>query len=224
MGRRIFKTFKFIIECILDVIYPKDDRCIYCQKEYAKDDVCFQCKKDIYFLNEPFLIYHDNKSYKCYSIAKHKGVIRDLVMRLKYSSEFYSADILAKYLIFMINEKNIKADAVTFVPLSRKTYNKRGYNQAEVLAKKVAEKLGIPCKAMLKKVKETKDQIGLTSLERWQNIDGCFKFNYKKDVFEKVIVIDDVVTTGATIINCTKELKENGVKKVFILTVTKSIV
>lgn len=225
MGRGIYKTSKYIINCILDIIYPSDNTCVICKNYALSNNLCAICRKDIEIINKPFYIYHGGDKYKCYSIAEHTLIMRDIVMKLKYESNFTCGEILANYMKRLIIEKNIEIDVITFVPISRKTYNKRGYNQAKVIAKKLSEKLDIPCKQMIKKVKETKDQIGLTSWERWRNVKGCFKFvKSSNSNFENVLLIDDVVTTGATLINCSKTLKENGIKKVFILTGTKSVV
>lgn len=225
MGRGIYKASKYIINCILDIIYPDNNACVICKDYALSHNLCTRCKKDIEIIDKPFYIYHNGEKYKCYSIAEHKLVMRDIVMKLKYESNFTCGEILANYMKKLIIQKNIKIDVITFVPISKKTYNKRGYNQAKVIAKKLSEKLDIPCKQLIKKVKETKDQIGLTSWERWRNVEGCFKsVKSSNSNFENVLLIDDVVTTGATLINCSKALKENGVKKVFILTGTKSVV
>ena len=102
---------------------------------------------------------------------------------------------------------------------------KRGFNQCEIIARKLGEKLDLPVYSDIVKIKNTKEQKALSKEERFINIKGAFKVKNSNNIKnKKIILIDDVITTGATLLECEKVLKENGVKEIKILTVAKSYI
>jgi len=225
VGRRIFKILKYLIHCISLVIYPTKEQCIIC-KSYTKDKIiCNGCESKIKFINKSYYIIKENKRYKCYIIAKHDDIIKKLVLSLKYFNNYLAAELLGNYMGDLIEKEALKVDIITFVPISKNVRRKRGYNQAKLLAQIASSKTNKPCLDLLEKVKETKDQIGLDKEERWSNVCDCFKFNEKFCIKGKnILLIDDVITTGATAVNCVKLLKKFGAGRVYILTASKSVV
>ncbi len=147
----------------------------------------------------------------------------ELILNLKYKSDFKSGEVIANLMYKRLKQINISADIITFVPSSKKSYKKRGYNQSEYLARLISKNINIPVAYCLKKDINSKDQIGLNGIERWLNVRDSFKV-YNKDYIKnkKIILIDDVLTTGATSFYCANELKKNGAKEIFILTAAKS--
>ncbi len=107
------------------------------------------------------------------------------------------------------------------IPLSRSKERKRGYNHAEILAKNLGKKLGIPVQNILLRIKETKPQYGLKREERIRNIKNAFGIqnhelrikNYAKR--PTVFLVDDIVTTGSTLLEAANVLKRNGFRKVY---------
>ncbi|MBS5824999.1 MAG: ComF family protein [Clostridium argentinense] len=225
MGRRIFKILKYLLHCISLVIYPTKEQCIIC-KSYTKDKIiCNNCENKIKFINKSFYIIKGNRRYKCYIVSKYDDVVKKLVLSLKYSNNYLAAELLGNYIGDLVEKEKLKVDIITFVPISKKVRKKRGYNQAKLLAEAVSSKINKPCLDLLEKFKETKDQIGLDKEERWSNVCNCFKFNEKLCIEGKnILLIDDVITTGATAINCVNLLKKSGAGKVYILTASKSVV
>lgn len=111
---------------------------------------------------------------------------------------------------------------ITFVPLHPARFARRGYNQAEILAEVVSQRLKIPSLNLLRKVKNTKRQVGMVGRKRRQNLKGVFRIrNSKKPEIKgkKIIIIDDIATTGATLNECAKVLKEAGAKEVWGLVI-----
>ena len=105
-------------------------------------------------------------------------------------------------------------DAVTFVPSSEKSIKERGFNQSELLAKGVSERLFVPLEDFLTKARETELQHNLSAKERLINLEGAFAL--KNDVTVKgktVLLCDDVKTTGTTLRKCADVLYENGIQK-----------
>ncbi|WP_123052746.1 ComF family protein [Clostridium sp. JN-1] len=224
MGRRIIKNLKFIKECILSVIYTSDQKCIICKSELYDDEViCSNCKENIKFCKSGFYIGEFGKEYNAYSAAYYSKTIMELIIGLKYKSNFEAGRLLAKYMVNTININHIDFDYITYVPMTKSSLRNRGYNQSAYLSKVISDKLDIPVIDCLKKVKSTKDQIGLNGKQRWMNMKNSFKYISGYNINGKnILIVDDVITTGATAYYCAEELKKNGARKIKILTAAKS--
>jgi len=222
MGRRIFKYLKYIFHCIIYTIYSGSEKCIVCGVE-CEDFLCYWCKKDFKPLYLDYVLRENNEEYKCYSLGFYGHSIKKLILLLKYEKNFYAAEVMAKYLSEFIEKIKEDIDVITFVPCTDKTLKNRGFNQCEVICANISELINIPSLALLKKTKETKDQIGLNHGERWNNIKDSFICKNSDYIqHKKVLLVDDVITTGATAFYCASALKNNGAKEVYILTVAKS--
>ena len=108
-------------------------------------------------------------------------------------------------------------DMITWVPLSRRRLRKRGYDQARILAEETAKRLGIPCEKLLKKKIDTRPQSGIHDAEaRRNNAKGVYVCCApEKAKGRRVLVIDDIVTTGATLSECASELRKAGCAEVY---------
>ena len=114
-------------------------------------------------------------------------------------------------------------DVISCVPLSSKRLRKRGYNQAELLAKEISKNLAIPEKQLLKKIKDNPAQSGTDSTkERLSNVSGVYALNDNAEVSGKtVLLVDDIVTTGATLSECARVLRKEGVARVYAVTLAR---
>jgi len=224
VGNGIFKNIKYLLDCVMEVIYCGDDKCIICKADvYQEGSLCRNCLRSIRECIDSNCLNHNNINIKCYSSAYYSNVIRELVIRMKYKNDYKSAEILASLMLKVIERDSIKADFITFVPVSKGTMNKRGYNQSELLAKIISHKAKIKLADSLKKVNDTRDQIGLDKKGRWENIKDNFKLRSDIDVKNKsFILVDDVITTGATAFWCSYTLIKKGASKVIVLTAAKS--
>lgn len=114
---------------------------------------------------------------------------------------------------------NIDFDFITFVPLSKKSYRKRGYNQAQLLAESLSQKLDIECVPTLEKIFETKNQRSQTARQRRANLRGVFDLMENADVNSKtILLVDDVKTTGSTLNECSAVLNAYGADKIYACT------
>ncbi|MFQ6882595.1 ComF family protein, partial [Clostridium sp.] len=112
---------------------------------------------------------------------------------------------------------------ICYVPISKDSLKKRGFNQCSVLAKNISSILDIPVIDCLVKVKETKEQKLLGKEERMKNILDAFEIKNKEKLFKKnILLIDDVYTTGATINECKKNIEKCNINKIYLLTIAKS--
>jgi competence protein ComFC len=113
-------------------------------------------------------------------------------------------------------------DTISFVPLSKKRLIRRGYNQSQIIASELSRLTKADLYQDLVKIKETKTQVGLTRKERIKNLEGAFALkNERKLAGKRVVLIDDVITTGATLDQCASVLKKAGAREVWGLTVAK---
>ena len=110
-------------------------------------------------------------------------------------------------------------DAITPVPLSRQRFNERGYNQSEIMARYLASALDIPIEPLLIKVHDTKPQSSVTNRNKFFNILGAFRANADAKG-KRVIVFDDIHTSGTTLGECAKELKSAGASDVCLISVS----
>ena len=138
---------------------------------------------------------------------------------LKFGNKKYISAELAKMMTDTFIEEEMCADVVTFVPMTAKEIKERGYNQSELLAEEVAKRLNLPITSTVLKIKETDKQKRLTAKERRENLKGVFAVADKTAIKGKrILLVDDVITTGATVNECSAVLKKAGATKVSSLT------
>ena len=133
-------------------------------------------------------------------------------------------DFFAQEMANTINKrfKNVEFDAVLPVPMHIKKLRKRGFNQSEMLARNVSEKLGVPYEnKLLFQGKCTKSQHTLKYKQRLVNVKDAYKVANVPNDYKTVLLVDDVLTSGATINECAKKLRINGVQNVYCITVAK---
>ena len=210
MGKEINKFIGYIIRGILEIIYPKESTCIVC-KDPEVEGLCYKCKSKITFCKEEELC-----------IGYYKGPLKELILAFKYKKDFSAGEVLVSLIEKKIQELG-KDYYLTFIPISKESLKERGFNQCEYLARELGFRNNLKVMDTLEKVKETKIQKTLSKEERSVNLTGAFKIKAGNNVFgNKFILIDDVITTGATIEEGIRELKENGAKEIKILTLGKS--
>ena len=216
MGKKIKRIIRKLWEGLIEVLYPRENYCIIC-----KDDDCFglcnTCRKSIKVINE---VYQD----EIISYGYYGGVLKDLILKFKYKNNFTAGDILAEFLEeYIIKNFEYKEYIITYIPLSKKSKKYRGFNQCEYIAKKISRDLSIEVLDILTKQKETKEQKTLKRDERYENIKNAFTIEKGLDIKNyKIILIDDVTTTGATLQEAYKLLKKFEVKDIKLLTLAKS--
>lgn len=207
---------------LLNILFPKI--CLNCGKQ-GESYLCSSC---FLALDLRFKIFPvQNKSYNfLIYLGKYKDEVRDKLLQFKFYNKAY---INEYFLEFLIKDKNIcdflkNFDLVIPVPMYKDKKARRGYNQTELFAKNLAEKLELEyMENSLIKFQENKTQSLLPQNERAKNVRDVFKIeNSFKIKDKKIILIDDIYTTGATINACSKLLKKAGVSKITALVIAKS--
>ena len=158
-------------------------------------------------------------------IFKYEGIIRRYVLKYKFQDKSY---LYKSFVNFLLKNKKffeiIKSyDTIISVPISKKRQRERGYNQSYLLAKAIAKKTGINLeKNCLFKTKNIIEQSKLNKEDRMKNIQGVYELrNYKNLKNKKIIILDDIYTTGSTVNECCRILKEANPNKLGVLTIAK---
>lgn len=224
MGRRIIFYIKYLLDCFFSVLYSADYKCVLCGEEVFDEKLlCGSCFKNISLCKGEFYVEKENLCIKFYSVAYYSKSIKEMIIRLKYKRDFLCAEVLGNLMYNYIMKNNIKFDEITFVPMEKGDLKRRGYNQSKLLANELSKRIKLPVKEYLEKNSKTSDQIGLNGKMRWQNLSSAFTAcNEKAILNRKIILVDDVFTTGATGFYCAKNLISNGAKSVIVLTAAKS--
>ena len=211
-----------MIEKILNILFPK--MCLNCGKQ-GEGYLCSSC-----FLKSNFKFKIIPVKNKCYNYLIYLGKYKNEIRRKMLDFKFYNKAFINEYFLeFLLKNKNICAflknfDLIIPVPMFKTKKLKRGYNQTELLGKNLSKKLGLEyLEDVLVKIKENKTQSLVLKNERKQNVKNVFKIEnpfYIKN--KKIILVDDIYTTGATIDECTKLLKKSGVKEILVLVIAKA--
>lgn len=157
------------------------------------------------------------------SWAVFDGSLRTALHKLKYGRDMALGEVLARPLTTQLMELKWAVDLVTPVPLGVARQAQRGYNQAALLAWPLALSSGIAYQPhALAKVRETRTQVGLSMVERKQNVTAAFQARPKIVANKRVLLVDDVTTSGATLNACAEALFQAGASLVYALTLARA--
>lgn len=220
MGKWLCEKIKYLSICFIEILYSSENLCHICGLNLKSDfPICETCFEYLPFLKETNLNYNLALK-KVYSIFEYKGKIKELICDLKYNKEANIAEVIAYLMADFIKKNKIKVDYLVPIPMHSEKIKNRGYNHSYLIAKKVGEILNIKVENCLEKTKNTKNQVLLNSKERWYNIKGSIKGNFKY-LNKNILLIDDVVTTGATAHFSALALKGNKVSLLSFATSNK---
>ncbi len=236
-----------IFKPLLNVVLPP--RCPYCA-EIVEDEncLCLSCFQKINFISEPYCkicgLPFENESeitkeMLCPNCLSQKKITRlnrsaiiyddfskQALLALKFKDKTENARVFAKWLKIAGQDIfKLGIDTIVPVPLSYQRLVKRHYNQAALLAQELSKFVGIPVDLFsLKKIKHTKPQAMLQEKDRWHNIKQVFKVENITNIQGKhILLIDDIMTTGATLNECAKTLLNSGAHSVDTLTVARTL-
>lgn len=189
-----------------EVIEIDKNRCGYCEFAQRMNGRSTDAKMAYESVTAPYL-YMDS--------------IRAGIHKFKYRGFTELAKGFAKEMADTVKTeyRNIDFDLITYVPLAKKKKRKRGYNQAELLAKELSKELDVPCVNALNKIKNTDSQQGKKRKERMNNLKDAFEIADVDVKGKTILLVDDVKTTGSTLNECSKVLKRNKADKVYAVTI-----
>lgn len=208
-GAEIFGEDFFCEECEKNLPYNNKTVCNHCGREVLNSsEYCSTCKETMVSVD------------RARSVFKYEPPVSGLIKKAKYDNGKYILDYFAEKLSFLYLSNFFKSEVVCCVPMSEKRLKKRKYNQSEILARQVAERISVPFCDCIAKIKETERQAKLSRSERLKNLTDSFKITDKKSVRGKnVLIVDDVSTTGATAEAVAQKLKKAGALRVHLITV-----
>lgn len=211
----------FLWDKLINILYP--NQCMICGKS-KEDSICVRCYKTLE-LNTKIDRYKDKNFNEHLYIFKYERKIRNVIIDYKFNDKAYLNNFFVK--IILKNKKICRKiknyDIIIPVPIHIKRKRQRGYDQSELIARKIAEylKLELIINCLIKQ-KSTVPQSSLTKKQRLENVKQVYKIINKQKIKDKrIILFDDIYTTGATANECAKVLKEEGAKEVLIFTLAK---
>ncbi|HSX02833.1 MAG TPA: phosphoribosyltransferase family protein [Candidatus Saccharimonadia bacterium] len=219
-----------LVQQLIEFIAPA--ACLGCGREGAL--ICDECRRDVssseercYFCNKYTAGYHT--CHDCWAeaplvgvvpAALYTGPVRELVLGLKFKRSRASAQLAAELMAVALTRAGAPlADAVTAVPIAPARYRERGYNQAELMARALARRLGLPYRPLLGRV-GADHQIGRGRHERLDQVRGRF-YATRQLNDQRLLIVDDVLTTGATLAECSRVLAQAGAGAIWAATVAR---
>jgi len=239
-----------LLQGLLNLIYPP--RCLICKKLLENNDgLCRECFQAIEIISAPYCnicgkplepvqsfagvdspVCSDCRGRKLFfryarSIGKYKGILKECIHLLKYRGKkvlLKPLDILVKKCI----DRFIPFEKISFimpVPLHKKRFRQRGFNQSELIAELIGKHCRIPVlSTLLNRTVYTPSQTTLTKVERAKNVKGAFEVNESPYIkMGTILLVDDVYTTGATVNECARVLKRAKAKELYVLTLAHGI-
>ena len=203
---------------LLDLFFPP--KCIFCRVLMERGNICPACEKRLNAMEQP-----KNRTLPgglfCVSALPYEDVVRESILRFKFEERDCYApaygEIMARVAALELADR---FDVVTWVPVSKKRRRERGYDQAELLAKEMCRLWGVSPVRMLAKTRNNPAQSGLASAEqRRANVLGVYETVNREDFTgRRVLLVDDILTTGSTVQEAARVLRLAGADEVVVLT------
>lgn len=208
-----------MIRRFLEWLFPA--KCILCRTILGSEetDLCRACRTD-----QPEYPYGRKKVPHIADLTavwRYEGQVRKSLHRYKFSNARHYAASYGRLLAMRVSRDLPRPDIVTWVPVSAKRQHKRGYDQAALLAGTAAPELQLPCVQLLEKFRDNQANSGLKEpAQRRANVLGVYRVVRQQDFHGKrVLLLDDIVTTGATASECARVLLTAGAKEVYFAAV-----
>lgn len=206
------------LKWLLDLIYPP--KCVFCGKllDTSQTDLCRACRAG---LPETAASVRQGKHFEtCVSLCYYENAVADSVRRYKFRGMSHYADAYGRLLAMMLLRERVTFDLVSWVPISAKRARERGYDQTRLLAEAVTKELGAPCVQTLCKHRHNPAQSGMKSAkERHDNVRDAYRaVDSERFRGKRVLLLDDVITTGATLNECSRVLRNAGAASVICST------
>lgn len=229
-----FPGFHRIAEILVDLLFPR--RCIGCGRE--GDFLCLECAATLPKLPPPLCprcSFPLGSRLSCpdcshlplalegiRALYLHEGLARDLVHALKYDNFKALAGPAARLMAQYLEAHPLPADLLVPVPIHSKRWRRRGYNQSELMTKKLALFTGLPmASGIIARIRDTGSQVKLGARARRENVAGAFACRPGVLAGRRILLIDDVCTTGATLNACAVALRAAGAVSVWGLTFSR---
>lgn len=197
----------------MELMFPS--HCIFCGQVLSKNKTCCQeCEEKLPWTQTALCRVGLGALERVYCAFDYDGRLPEGIAQFK----FHGKSHLCRYFALQIMKhagtqlKEEACERIVYVPMEGMKQQRRGYNQAELLARELSKELGIPCSSCLRKIRKTKTQHELSAKERQKAQKGSYASRTLQG--EKILLVDDICTTGATMQECARVLKEAGASAV----------
>lgn len=198
--------------CVASLPAFEGPRCQRCGESVddPSTDLCIKCGTRIHAVDRIF------------SLGPYRGDWGRLTRAFKFEHEMAVGRWLGERMATALIAESSESDfsVITFVPMTRRDRNARGFNQAEILARIIAKQLNLPLIRLLTKNRETSLQSRLSASDRKTNLQGAFRLLPCDQ--EQVLLVDDIYTTGSTVEECARTLKRGGAQSVVAMTIARA--
>lgn len=234
-------------EGLTHLLYPR--KCPGCSMVLSAGElVCAECAKEFALIEEPTCLIcgrhiESEAEERCYTCTRsersnifgiaifaYDDIMKKAMSDLKFHGQKDNADYFAAMAVSRAGSRirNFDPCALIPVPVHKSRLRERGYNQAEIICDKIGEMLGIPVVTdLLQRSRKTDYQKNLGSIMRRRNLEGAFSCNSKvypsgriKSELPRVLLVDDIYTTGNTMEHCARKLSEAGVDEIGLLSIS----
>lgn len=211
------------LDCLLDLLYPP--RCAFCHRllRLSGENVCKDCLSGLPYTGDLAERTGLKHIKSCVSPFFYEKTVRDSLHRYKFGQRTGYAGIYAGFMVKSIDENRISCDIISWAPVSRQRLRSRGYDQSELLARKISALTGIPCKRLLIKQRHTRPQsLTKNAVQRRENVKGAYRCCDPDSVHGKrILLVDDILTSGSTLSECAAILKDAGADEISAVTVAR---
>lgn len=211
-----------LLKTMIDLFFPP--KCPFCGKLLDSVGICADCEKSLPWLEEEQTVV-TNGNLTCAAPLWYEGTVREALLRLKFRGVTALVEPLGEILARCAAEQfGGEFDIVTWVPVSRKRLKKRGYDQSRLLAEAACRHWGTKPVKLLEKVQDNPAQSGLSGeAARRANVLGVYDpIDAESIQGARVLLIDDIHTTGATLAECVRVLLDNGAVSVLCLAAART--
>lgn len=207
------------LRVLSEVFWPRGVKCLCCDTLSDGEALCPTCRKSLEVMR---LAPMDAGDERIRSVFRHDGVAKELVLRLKLECLEDAAAVLAEYMAEELQRMHLPPDTVlTWVTMPERRRKERGIDHGRVLCETVGRLSGRPVRQLLRRTGKMHTQRGLGREARLRNLNGTFAC--QKQLSSPVLLIDDVMTTGATASACAAVLRTAGAPRVYALTATRAM-
>ncbi len=192
---------------LLKIVFPDDLQCLICEryKKLNKLGICDACQAQLEFDNKVRNFPYIDKIIATY---QYNSIAQSLIERYKRGGQRYLSILFAKMIAEIVENADIVIDYITWVPASRAAKSERGFDNGKDIAVELAKLLELPVKALLKHKGLQRAQKNLSAKERFLNVESAFICEKEVSVGEHILIVDDVLTTGATMQSVAKAILE----------------
>lgn len=203
-----------LTDILLNLFFPP--KCPFCGGILDCPGVCPACRADLPWNREDAVLRPLPGGLRCAAPLRYEGMVRAGLLRFKFQGASGSAGALGALLAdCLLAQFSGSFDTVTWAPVSRKRLRKRGYDQAELLARAVCRRWGIRPVRLLRKTADNPAQSGLPGDKRRENVRNVYQaVNPAKIRGKRILLIDDICTTGSTLSECARVLLDAGAETV----------